>query len=46
MADIKQIITDSQHLALAINEVGYENVINIVPCNRYDGCEIVVLYRG
>lgn len=43
--EVKQIITDPENLASAINGIGYNNVLNIIPCNNYDGCIIVVLYR-
>ena len=43
--EIKQIVTNPADLASAINEIGYRNVLNIIPCNCYDGCIIVVLYR-
>lgn len=42
---VRQIITDPADLASVINEVGYRNVLNIISCNRYDGCIIVVLYE-
>lgn len=43
--EVKQTITNPEYLASAINEIGYNNVLNIIPCNSYDGCIIVVLYR-
>lgn len=42
---VRQIITDPKGLASVINEIGYENVLNIIPCNSYDGCIIVILYK-
>lgn len=42
---VRQIITDPKDLASAINKIGYENVLNIIPCNSYDGCIIVILYK-
>lgn len=43
--EIKQIVTAPADLASVINEIGYRNVLNIIPCNCYDGCIIVVLYE-
>lgn len=43
--EVKQIITAPEKLASAINEIGYSNILNIISCNSYDGCIIVVLYR-
>lgn len=42
---VRQIITDPKDLASAINKIGYENVLNIIPCNSYDGCIVVILYK-
>lgn len=42
---VRQIITDPKDLASAINKIGYENVLNIIPCNSYDGCIIVILCK-
>lgn len=42
---VKQIITDPIELAAVINKIGYENVLNIIPCNSYDGCIVVILYK-
>lgn len=43
--EVKQVITDPADLASVINNMGYENVLNIIPCNSYDGCIIIVLYK-
>lgn len=43
--EVKQIVTNPADLASAINGIGYKNVLNIIPCNSYDGCIIVVLYK-
>lgn len=43
--EVKQVITDPTGLASTINNIGYSNVLNIIPCNSYDGCIIVVLYK-
>lgn len=43
--EVKQIITDPKELASAVNKIGYENILNIVPCNSYDGSIIVILYK-
>lgn len=43
--EIKQVVTDYADLASVINNIGYSNVLNIIPCNSYDGCIIVVLYK-
>lgn len=42
---VRQIIIDPKDLASVINNIGYRNVLNIIPCNCYDGCIIVVLYK-
>lgn len=42
---VRQIITDTKDIASVINKIGYENVLNIIPCNSYDGCIIVILYK-
>ena len=43
--EVKQIITDPKELAFVVNKIGYENVLNIVPCHSYDGSIIVILYK-
>lgn len=43
--EIKQVVVDPKNLVFAVNAIGYENVLNIIPCNSYDGCIIVVLYK-
>ena len=43
--EVKQIVTNPADLASAINNIGYSNVLNIVPCNCYDGCIIIILYK-
>lgn len=43
--EVKQIVTDPKELSSAINKIGYENILSIVPCNCYDGCIVVVLYK-
>lgn len=43
--EIKQVVVDPKNLVFAVNAIGYENVLNIIPCNCYDGCIIVVLYK-
>lgn len=43
--EIKQIVTNPADLASVINNIGYRNVLNIISCNSYDGCIIVVLYK-
>lgn len=43
--EVKQVIVEPKNLVFAINAIGYENVLNIIPCNSYDGCIIVVLYK-
>lgn len=43
--EVKQIVTGYKDLASVIGQIGYSNVLNITPCNSYDGCVIVILYR-
>lgn len=43
--EVKQIITGPENLASTIAEIGYQNVLDIIPCNRYDGCIIIILYK-
>ena len=42
---VKQVAVEPKDLASAVNAIGYEKVLNIIPCNSYDGCIIVVLYN-
>lgn len=42
---VKQIVTSHKDLASVINQIGYSNVLNIIPCNCYNGCIVVVLYK-
>lgn len=43
--EVKQVIVDPRDLASAVNAIGYENVLNMIPCHNYDRCIIVVLYK-
>lgn len=43
--EVKQVIVDPRDLASAVNAIGYENVLNMIPCHNYDGCIVVVLYK-
>jgi len=43
--EVKQVVTNPKDLASTINGIGYSNVLNIIPCNSYDDCIIVVLYK-
>ena len=43
--EVKQIVTSPADLASVINNIGYSSVLNIIPCNSYDGCIIIVLYK-
>lgn len=43
--ELKQVVTSPADLASVINVIGYKNVLNIIPCNSYNGCIIIVLYK-
>nr|DAV28100.1 MAG TPA: TATA-box binding protein [Caudoviricetes sp.] len=42
---VKEITTEPKDIANVINSIGYENVLNIIPCPCYDGCLVVILYK-
>lgn len=42
---VKEIMTEPKDIENAIDSVGYENVLNIIPCPCYDGCLVVILYK-
>lgn len=42
---IKQKVVGYEHIADAINEIGYDKILNIIPIHSYDGSLIVILYK-
>ena len=38
--------TDAEHLEQVINEIKYENILNIIPEHMYDGALFVIIYKG
>ncbi len=42
---IKVAQTDRIHLEAVLNEIGYDNVLNIIPSHEFDGTIICVIYK-
>ena len=42
---IKTVITDANGLEKVLNEIGWENVLQILPDHRYDGTLFVIIYK-
>lgn len=42
---IKQKVVGYEHIADAINEIGNDKILNIIPINSYDGSLVVILYE-
>ena len=38
--------TDAEQLEQVINEIKYENILNIIPEHMYDGALFVIIYKG
>lgn len=45
MTKIKQQITDDRFVADCINQIGYENVLQIIPYHCYNGSMFLILYK-
>jgi hypothetical protein len=43
--EIKVKRTDAQYLEKVINEIKYENILNIIPEHIYDGTLFVIIYK-
>lgn len=41
---VKTYLTDKEGLEIALNEIGYEKVLNIIPCVEYDTTLFMVIY--
>lgn len=42
---IKTVITDANGLEAKLNEIGWENILQILPDHRYDGTLFVIIYK-
>lgn len=42
---IKQKVVGYEHIADAINEIGNDKILNIIPIHSYDGSLVVILYE-
>ncbi len=42
---IKTVITDANGLEKQLNEIGWENILQILPDHRYDGTLFVIIYK-
>lgn len=42
---VKTFITDSAQLANVVNDIGWENVLQILPEHRYNGTLFVIIYN-
>ncbi len=42
---IKTFITDSAQLANVVNDIGWGNVLQILPEHRYNGTLFVIIYK-
>ena len=40
---VKTYLTDKEHLEITLNEIGYERVLNIIPCVEYDTTLFMVI---
>ena len=40
---VKTYLTDKEHLEITLNEIGYEEVLNIIPCVEYDTTLFMVI---
>lgn len=41
---VKTYLVDKEHLEDLLNELGYEKVLNIIPCVEYDTTLFMVIY--
>lgn len=42
---IKTVITDAHGLEEKLNEIGWQNILQILPDHRYDGTLFVIIYK-
>lgn len=42
---VKTQLTYAEHLEYLLNEIGYEKVINIIPCAECNTTRFMVIYR-
>lgn len=42
---VKTFTTDSYHLEEVLNDIGWENVLQILPEHRYNGTLFVIIYK-
>lgn len=38
--------TSPEGLETVLNNIGYENVLQIIPEHSYDGCLMLIIYKG
>jgi hypothetical protein len=46
MSEIKTYMTDYHFLAHALNKIGWENVLQVIPHKRYDETLYTIIYKG
>lgn len=43
---IKTILTDKEHLEETLNEIGYEEVLEILPCTEHETTLFMIILRA
>ena len=43
---VKTYLTDKEHFEITLNEIGYENVLEIIPCVEYDTTLFMIISRN
>lgn len=46
MSDINTHMTDYGYLKYALNKIGWENVLQVIPHKRYDETLYTIIYKG
>lgn len=43
---VKTIFTDKLHIEETLNLIGYENVLNVLPCTEYDTTLFMIICKA
>ncbi len=46
MNRIETLLVVYENLSNALNEIGWENVLQVIPHHSYDGCMYTIIYKG
>lgn len=46
MREIKTDMTSFEYLADKLNEIGWEDVLQVLPHHQYDGTLYTIIYKG